>query len=98
MKQVGFRARLFLILLGFTLIPTIVLSAAWELTMVRGLPLLGTTPAIERLRSESGALEGVMLEAIAQASQLALSDVRRAAMLAGGLRPVARAVDRFLAC
>ncbi|HXX10483.1 MAG TPA: ATP-dependent DNA ligase [Burkholderiales bacterium] len=39
-----------------------------------------------------GALEGVMLESIAQASQLALSDVRRAAMLAGGLRPVARAV------
>ena len=38
-----------------------------------------------------GALEGVMLEAIAQASQLALSDVRRAAMLAGGLEPVARA-------
>jgi DNA ligase-1 len=38
-----------------------------------------------------GALEGVMLEAIAQASQLALSDVRRGAMLAGGLGPVARA-------
>jgi len=38
-----------------------------------------------------GALEGVMLEAIAQASELLLSDVRRAAMLAGGLGPVARA-------
>ena len=31
MKQVGFRARLFFILLCFALIPTILLSAAWEL-------------------------------------------------------------------
>jgi len=48
-KQVGFRARLFLILLGFALIPTIVLAAAWEATVVRALPLLGTTPAMERI-------------------------------------------------
>ena len=53
-KQVGFRARLFLILLGFALIPTIVLAAAWELTVVRALPLLGTTPAMERI-AETGA-------------------------------------------
>jgi DNA ligase-1 len=38
-----------------------------------------------------GALEGLMLEAIAQAAQLPLSEVRRAAMVAGGLTPVARA-------
>ena len=49
MKQVGFRARLFLILLSFALIPTIVLAAAWEMTVVRALPLLGTTPAMERI-------------------------------------------------
>jgi signal transduction histidine kinase len=54
-KQVGFRARLFLILLCFALIPTIVLSAAWELTVVRALPLLGTTPAMARI-AETGAL------------------------------------------
>lgn len=53
MKQVGFRARLFLILLGFALIPTIVLAAAWEVTVVRALPLLGTTPAMERI-AETG--------------------------------------------
>ena len=47
MKQVGFRARLFVILLGFALIPTIVLAAAWELTVIRALPLLGTIPAME---------------------------------------------------
>ena len=52
-KQVGFRARLFLILLGFALIPTIVLSAAWELTVVRALPLLGTIPAMEKI-AETG--------------------------------------------
>jgi signal transduction histidine kinase len=52
-KQVGFRARLFLILLGFALIPTIVLAAAWEVTVVTALPLLGTTPAMERI-AETG--------------------------------------------
>ena len=38
-----------------------------------------------------GALEGVMLEAIARAAHLPLSEVRRASMVAGGLVPVARA-------
>ena len=38
-----------------------------------------------------GALEGVMLDAIAQAAQLPAPEVRRAAMVAGGLVPVARA-------
>ena len=38
-----------------------------------------------------GALEGVMLDAIAQASQLPAPEVRRAAMVAGGLISVARA-------
>ena len=38
-----------------------------------------------------GALEGVMLEAIAQAAGLPLREVRRAAMVAGGLAVVARA-------
>ena len=52
-KQVGFRARLFLILLAFALIPTIVLAAAWELTVVRALPLLGTAPAMERIAASN---------------------------------------------
>lgn len=38
-----------------------------------------------------GALEGVMLDAIAQAAQLPAPEVRRAAMMAGGLTTVARA-------
>ncbi len=38
-----------------------------------------------------GALEGVMLEAIAAAAGVAVADVRRAAMFAGGLGAVARA-------
>jgi DNA ligase-1 len=37
-----------------------------------------------------GALEGVLLEAVARAAGLASADVRRAAMLAGSLRAVAR--------
>src|SRR3954464_3630678 len=53
-KQVGFRARLFLILLGFALIPTIVFTAAWEVTVVRALPLLGTMRAMERIAATGG--------------------------------------------
>lgn len=37
-----------------------------------------------------GALEGVMIEAIAAAAEIAVAEVRRAAMLAGDLRAVAR--------
>jgi DNA ligase-1 len=39
-----------------------------------------------------GAVEGVLLEAVARASGVAAARVRRAAMLAGALAPVARAV------
>jgi len=38
-----------------------------------------------------GALEGVMLEAVASAAELPAADIRRAATLAGGLPPVAHA-------
>ena len=38
-----------------------------------------------------GALEGVMLDAVAAAAQLPAPQVRRSAMLAGGIAPVARA-------
>jgi signal transduction histidine kinase len=72
-KQVGFRARLFLILLGFALIPTIVLAAAWELTVVRALPLLGTTPAMERIA-------GTGAKAIAAARRSALTAEQRRAL------------------
>jgi DNA ligase-1 len=37
-----------------------------------------------------GALEGVLIEALARASRIAAPQIRRAAMLAGGLAPVAR--------
>ncbi|MES2180266.1 MAG: ATP-binding protein [Gemmatimonadota bacterium] len=73
MKQVGFRARLFLILLGFALIPTIVLSAAWELTVVRALPLLGTLPAMERIAQTGN-------RAVTAARAAPLDDGQRAAL------------------
>jgi two-component system nitrogen regulation sensor histidine kinase NtrY len=72
-KQVGFRARLFLILLAFALIPTFILAAAWELTVVRALPLLGTTPAMERIAASGR-------EALAAARQGPLSGAQRAAL------------------
>jgi signal transduction histidine kinase len=72
-KQVGFRARLFLILLAFALIPTIVLAAAWEMTVVRALPLLGTTPAMERIAASGG-------RALTEARRAPLTDAQRAAL------------------
>ena len=79
MKQVGFRARLFLILLGFALIPTIVLAAAWELTVVRALPLLGTTPAMERIASTGrGAMSAARAAALTPAQRALLEEHQRA--------------------
>ena len=45
MKRVGFRGRLFLILLGFALIPSILTSLAWSTTGSFVLPLVGATAA-----------------------------------------------------
>src|SRR6188472_430455 len=73
-KQVGFRARLFLILLGFALIPTIVLAAAWEMTVVRALPLLGTAPAMERIAETGSRAIDATRSAPLTAEQRALLD------------------------
>lgn len=45
MKRIGFRGRLFLILLVFALVPSVVLSIAWAATAWWALPLIGTTRA-----------------------------------------------------
>src|SRR6187431_2221473 len=78
-KQVGFRARLFLILLAFALIPTIVLAAAWELTVVRALPLLGTAPAMERIAvSGRRAIDAARTAPLTPAQQALLDEHGRA--------------------
>lgn len=79
MKQVGFRARLFVILLSFAVIPTIVLAAAWELTVVRALPLLGTTPAMERIASTGArATDAVRTAPLSEEQRLLLAEHQRA--------------------
>jgi signal transduction histidine kinase len=85
-KQVGFRARLFLILLGFALIPTIVLAAAWELTVVRALPLLGTTPAMEQIASTGRSALAAAREARLTPAQRELLDRHQRALDEGLLR------------
>lgn len=45
MKRVGFRGRLFIILLAFALVPTILISLAWSATGSFVLPMLGNTAA-----------------------------------------------------
>jgi len=78
-KQVGFRARLFLILLGFALVPTIVLTAAWEMTVVRALPLLGTAPAMERIaETGSRAIEATRSAPLTAEQRSLLDEHRRA--------------------
>ena len=86
MKQVGFRARLFLILLGFALIPTIVLAAAWEITVVRALPLLGTMPAMERIAATGASAIAAAREASLTPAQHSLLDVHQRALDEGLLR------------
>ena len=86
MKQVGFRARLFLILLAFALIPTIVLAAAWELTVVRALPLLGTMPAMERIAETGARAVGAARRAPMDAPARALLDEHQRALDEGLLR------------
>jgi signal transduction histidine kinase len=85
-KQVGFRARLFLILLAFALIPTIVLAAAWELTVVGALPLLGTTPAMERIAGSGAAALTVARAGPLTGSQRAVLDEHQRALDEGLLR------------
>ena len=86
MKQVGFRARLFLILLGFALIPTIVLAAAWQITVVRALPLLGTTPAMEDIAATGGRAISAARGAPLTPAQRALLDEHQRALDEGLLR------------
>jgi len=85
-KQVGFRARLFLILLGFALIPTIVLAAAWEMTVVRALPLLGTTPAMEDIAATGGRAIAAVRAAPLSPGQRALLDEHQRSLDEGLLR------------
>lgn len=45
MKRIGFRGRLFLILLAFAIVPTILISLAWSTTGTIVLPFFGSSPA-----------------------------------------------------
>ena len=110
MKQVGFRARLFFILLGFALIPTIVLSAAWEMTVVRVLPVISTAPAMGRIAetgtrainaANAGPLTAEQRTALAE-HQRALQDgllyARQMEFLMTNRLPVTAAIVALVAC
>lgn len=49
MKRVGFRGRLFVILLSFTVVPVLLLTLAWGATIRWAIPLVGATGAVEQL-------------------------------------------------
>jgi len=50
-RRIGFRGRLFLILLFFALVPSVVLTFAWAATSWWALPLVGTTTAWDSVAS-----------------------------------------------
>lgn len=72
-KRVGFRGRLFLILLGFAVIPSILISLAWSATGSFVLPLAGATAAWDSI-----AITGE--QAIAAARSAGLNDAQRRAL------------------
>lgn len=74
MKRIGFGNRLFVILLLFALIPSIVLSVAWAATSWWALPLVGTPAAWDSVAA-SGArtLEIARSQPLTRAESLALA-------------------------
>jgi signal transduction histidine kinase len=73
-KRVGFRGRLFLILLAFALIPSILISVAWSLTGTWVLPLVGTTAAWDSAAATGGrALAAAQSAPLTPAQQTALA-------------------------
>jgi signal transduction histidine kinase len=48
-KQVGFRGRLFLILLAFAVVPAVVLTIAWSAAVQWAIPLVGATTALDSI-------------------------------------------------
>jgi len=79
MKRVGFRARLFFILLAFALVPSVVLTLAWGATIQWALPLVGATAALESI-AESGekAIAAARTVPLEPSGALALEAHRRA--------------------
>lgn len=73
MKRMGFRGRLFVILLLFALIPSIVLSVAWGATSWWALPLVGATAAWDSAASTGArALDVARSQRLTPAESLAI--------------------------
>lgn len=76
-KRLGFRGRLFLILLLFAVVPSLLLTLAWSATVQWAVPLVGATAALETI-AESGH------RAIDAARAAPLTPAQRAAVDAHG--------------
>jgi signal transduction histidine kinase len=72
-KRVGFRGRLFLILLGFALIPSILTSLAWSATGSLVLPFVGATAAWDSAAASGERVASTMRD-------VPLSDAQRRAL------------------
>lgn len=75
MKRIGFRGRLFLILLFFALVPSIVLSFGWAATSWWALPLVGSTAAWDSAAvTGARALSSAREDGVSPAAEKALKD------------------------
>lgn len=75
MKRIGFRGRLFVILLFFALVPSVVLTFAWAATSWWVLPLVGTTTAWDSAAATGArALEAARARPLSPAAAEALRD------------------------
>src|SRR5215475_16006668 len=86
-KRVGFRGRLFLILLAFALVPSILVSLAWSATGSFVLPMFGTTAAWDSAAvSGERAVDSLRSAPLTPAQRTALEDheetLRQSAVLA----------------
>ena len=74
MKPIGFRGRLFLILLFFALLPSLVMTVAWAATNWWALPLVGSTAAWEAAAvTGERALRGAKSRRLSQADSAAIA-------------------------
>lgn len=77
MKRVGFRGRLFLILLGFALIPTILTSLAWSAAGSFMLPFVGSTAAWDSAAASGERVATIMHDAPLTDAQRRALDVHK---------------------
>ena len=83
MKRIGFRGRLFVILLSFALIPSVVLALGWLVTSWEVFPLVGSTAAWESVAGTGSRAIAAVRSAPLTAQQRHLLDLHEQTLQTG---------------